>query len=529
MDGPDDKHSFQEVDRLRQMLESLWPRVRRRHLFPQLPPPRLERSQSRVAMEIREKQIVLNLDFALEMSRKLPGETVLTALLDHAVSHYTCCPWDMATHLRLYSQAKEVLGDADLSRLATDLFMDVVAETHSVKERRSPLPQLHLRSPRNSLDELLCSLYEKIWGFDLDAGRHQDTVRRLATIPYLDRGRWPGSLTRFIRGIKPFLEETQPQSPEKNTGMGSHGFRQYEPEEMEQALRDFAREADSPEKFVEVYEDIQQELESSTRQGREGMGYGKGEPVDANRLYYMKLAENYALPLRKIPLRSSGHLHPHSHRPWEIGQPVQDVDPWSSFGKYLPGVTQLWQRRSGEVYGKEEKTPDCLVLIDSSGSMVDPRTHLSYAVLGGGCAADAYLRHGAQVAVYNFSDAPAGGREFLPFSRSRCLIYRVICRYFGGGTALNLEEITTVSRESMADIFLITDMQITNLDQAIARLSRLENRVTAVHVGKKNSALRFVKAAARSENISVFGVEKTSDIPRIVLGSVRSYLAPKQL
>jgi uncharacterized protein with von Willebrand factor type A (vWA) domain len=100
-----------------------------------------------------------------------------------------------------------------------------------------------------------------------------------------------------------------------------------------------------------------------------------------------------------------------------------------------------------------------------------------------------------------------------------------LCRYFGGGTALDLEEVTSVAQESEADIFLITDMQITNLDQTVSRLARLKNRVTAVHVGKKSGALRFIKASVKNQNISVFGVNDTNDIPRIVLGSVRSYLA----
>jgi uncharacterized protein with von Willebrand factor type A (vWA) domain len=185
----------------------------------------------------------------------------------------------------------------------------------------------------------------------------------------------------------------------------------------------------------------------------------------------------------------------------------------------------VWERREGLIYGKKDKTPDCLIIIDSSGSMVDPRTKVSYAVLGSGCAADAYLRHGASVSVYNFSDAPAGGREYLPFTRTRSLIYKVLCQYFGGGTALNLSEISEIAQEGEADIFLITDMQITNLDQTISRFSRLRNRVTAVHVGKKSGALRFIKASVDNRNISVFGVNDTNDIPRIVLGSVHNYLA----
>jgi hypothetical protein len=521
--APPDPDGVETV--LRRTLDRLWPMVRRRHLFPELPSPRLESCASRAAMEIREKQITLNLDYAAEMSRVLPAETVLIALLDHAVSHYTCCPWDLTTHLRLYARAKEIMGNADLARRATDLFMDVVADTHAVKERQSPLPLLYRHAPRDVADDLLCSLFENIWGVDLGAKEHREEVKRLSSIPYLDKRRWIPSLTRFIRAIRPFLEEAQPEMAQDERRMGGHGFRQYRPEEIEKALREFAKGVDSPQKFVEIFEDIQNDLRASGECDLEGMGYGKGCPVDANWLYYMKLAENYALPIKKIPMRDSGNLHPHSHRPWEIGQPVREVDPWSSFGKYLPGITQIWERRQGEIFGKKEKTPDCLIVIDSSGSMVDPRARLSHAVLGAGCAADAYLRNDAHVAVYNFSDAPAGGREYLPFTRSRPLAYRVLCRYFGGGTALDLREITSLVRDIEADIFLITDMQITNLDQTIARLSALSNRVTAVHVGKKPGALRFIKAAKRTANISVFGVEQPADIPRIVLGSVRSYLA----
>ncbi|MGI9571491.1 MAG: hypothetical protein ACR2PH_17520, partial [Desulfobulbia bacterium] len=336
---------------------------------------------------------------------------------------YTCCPWDLSTHLRFYARAKEILDDGNLARKATDLFMDIVADTHAVKERESCLPQLYRSTGRTQLEEVIFSLYEKIWGVDLGGRADQDTVSRLATIPYLDRRRWMASLTRFIRGIRPLLEDADFNLPDEHTRMGEHGFQQYAPEEIDQALREFAVEAESPEQFANVLEDLQNELEVPNQDADESMGYGAGNPVDANRLYYMKLAENYALPLRKVPMKGSGYLHPHSHRPWEVCQPFQDLDPWSSFGKFLPGITQVWERREGQIYGKQEKTPNCLVIIDSSGSMVDPRTQLSYAVLGGGCAADGYLRHDAKVAVYNFSDAPAGGSEYLPFTTSRSLIY----------------------------------------------------------------------------------------------------------
>ena len=82
-----------------------------------------------------------------------------------------------------------------------------------------------------------------------------------------------------------------------------------------------------------------------------------------------------------------------------------------------------------------EGTPDCLIAIDSSGSMINPRKSLSYAVLGAACATNAYLQNDSKVAVYNFSDAPMGGKDILNYTDRREDIYRVLCKYFGGGTA----------------------------------------------------------------------------------------------
>ena len=48
--------------------------------------------------------------------------------------------------------------------------------------------------------------------------------------------------------------------------------------------------------------------------------------------------------------------------------------------------------------------------------MINPRKNMSYAVLGAACAADAYLRNQSKVAVYNFSDAPMGGKEVLGYT-----------------------------------------------------------------------------------------------------------------
>jgi hypothetical protein len=159
--------------------------------------------------------------------------------------------------------------------------------------------------------------------------------------------------------------------------------------------------------------------------------------------------------------------------------------------------------------------------------MINPRKNLSYAVLGAACATNAYLRNDAKVAVYNFSDAPMGGKDILDFADKREEIYRVLCKYFGGGTALDLEDLVPLIRgRKNLDLFIITDMKITNLEALIAFFGQIQNRITAVHIGENPYAARFQRAVEKRKNINIFSVKRKEDIPHIVLGKISEYFNP---
>ena len=65
-------------------------------------------------------------------------------------------------------------------------------------------------------------------------------------------------------------------------------------------------------------------------------------------------------------------------------------------------------------------------------------------------------------------------------------------------------------------------MQITNLDALMQFLIQKENRVTAVHVAQNRDAQRFRQRAAAADHICVYAVERTEDIPDIVLSEVKT-------
>jgi hypothetical protein len=541
-----------EEKRYQSIIEEIWPKLKKKHLYPEIPMPKVRgtpdpeqgegQEDEGVGLEMKQKQMTINGAFVSKMKGKMPEKRVIEALLDHGITHYTFCPWDFHTHLRLYAEAKKMVGDKELAKQVSNYFIDVIADTHCVKKRFTEIPELHRNLNKGTIEEVIAFLYQKIWGIDLGipASRmgvkgQADIVRRLARIPYLDRLRWVESIQKFARSLKPLLVEEQKQQGAKggkgeHNPQGEHDLNHYSYEEIDQGLRDYARQTMALSEFKDVVEDFSDEIKGAGYGMEAGMGRGQGNPIDAEVLFYMKLAENYSIPLKRVPLEEKGSLHPHSHSPWEIGSPFQDVDIWTSFGKIMPGITQIWTKREGKGRGKMEGTPDCLIAIDSSGSMINPRKSLSYAVLGAACATNAYLQNDSKVAVYNFSDAPMGGKDILNYTDRREDIYRVLCKYFGGGTALDLEDLLPlIQGKKNLDLFIITDMKITNLEALIGFFGQIQNRVTAVHIGDNPYAARFEKAVEKRKNISIYTVKRKEDIPHIVLGRIRDYFNPTQI
>jgi hypothetical protein len=514
---------------IEKIIQKVWPKVRRKHLFPQISSPKVIEGGEDVALEIKSKQLLISNSFFEKLKQTMKSEEIVEAILDHGVTHYMYCPWDFHTHLTLYNEAKKVVKKKEMAQRATTHFMDVVADTYCVKEKDTKIPTLYKNIPKTGMHEVLFSLYEKIWGVDLGSKSHDERVNRLSRIPYLDRKRWAESIKKFTKVIEDILEEdleNEQDTPQRAPNpLGEHSLDNYSLEEIDRGLREFASAVEDLQEFKETVEDFKGELDEKGYASG-GMGRGRGTPIDANLLYYMKLAENYTLPIRKLPIKKTGDLHPHSHKPWELGKPFADIDIWTSFGKIMPGITQIWTKREGETYGELEGTPDGLIIIDSSGSMINPRERLSYAVLGAACACNAYLKNESRVAVYNFSDALRGNKIVLDFNHEKEQIYQAICRYFGGGTALDLNDVQyLLTRVNNTDIFIITDMQITNLEKLIEFFNRIDNRVTAVHLGQNVHTTRFREGTDKKKNISLFTIKNKEDIPKIVLGKVKEYLS----
>ena len=159
------------------IIEEIWPKLKKKHLYPEIPMPKVrgtpdpEQGEAEedegVGLEMKQKQMTINGAFVSQMKDKMAEKRVIEALLDHGITHYTFCPWDFHTHLRLYSEAKKVVGDKELAKQVSNYFIDVIADTHCVKKRFTEIPELHRNLKKGTIEEVIASLYQKIWGIDL--------------------------------------------------------------------------------------------------------------------------------------------------------------------------------------------------------------------------------------------------------------------------------------------------------------------------------------------------------------------------
>jgi hypothetical protein len=72
-----------------EVIADVWPRVRQKHLWPELAIPVIDEIDTPAAMRMHDKQITLSIESCRSLAEHLPAETVVEALLDHGVSHYT--------------------------------------------------------------------------------------------------------------------------------------------------------------------------------------------------------------------------------------------------------------------------------------------------------------------------------------------------------------------------------------------------------------------------------------------------------
>ena len=122
---------------------------------------------------------------------------------------------------------------------------------------------------------------------------------------------------------------------------------------------------------------------------------------------------------------------------YELGDPHHRIDVFGSHGIICPGITKIREIEPTIIPSTDQRIPDLLLGLDTSGSMDSAATMRAMGVLIAHICGISYHANGANVGGWNFSERLA----FLAPSRDLDAYQTLMCSYWGGGTTLNLQRL----------------------------------------------------------------------------------------
>ncbi|MBK6638581.1 MAG: VWA domain-containing protein [Rhodocyclaceae bacterium] len=187
--------------------------------------------------------------------------------------------------------------------------------------------------------------------------------------------------------------------------------------------------------------------------------------------YYRERALPYLVPFPTRVVADSPEPQLEGLEPWDIGDPLDEVDWLQSVmqsPRSIPGLTtvrRLYGHEPGVV--KERRPVNLDLYVDSSGSMPNPQHQTSFLSLAGAIIALSALRSGSAVQVTLWS----GKNEFMHtsgFIRNDTEILRVLTGFYGGATCFPIHRLRETYEKRTKEqrpthILMISDDGITTM------------------------------------------------------------------
>jgi len=503
---------------LEEKMKEKWKEVKKMFYYPNLADPVFSEESPTAGINTINKQISINEKFVEKCHEKgVSYDDTLKGLLAHEAAHHMVCPFDLKRLLKINAAASDI--DEEQARLTTAFYTDLAVNLELTLNRdMEEISKLIAIKPnKTDLSRLEKAYFQEMTGHDMGIEVDEKLkayLQRMKAIDFFDKTNEKNNVKRMARLIKEVIENDPNFEQNKQEAEGYQTLKpeSYTKNEIEKALRELAQES-------------KEDFEKAVKSFGLLPTHDEGNPKQATNLfYYQKLAENCAIKLKKKQLKTNGSQYPYSHKPFEIDDSPQNIDVFNSFGKpFIPGLGKSWIKKDGEAYGHQEDVPNAIVIIDSSGSMADPESQLSYAVLGGICAANTYLENKQEVAVVNFSKEAVVSQ----FSRNKNQVHRDILMHQGGGTVYNNEfekklEKLIESSEKDPDVILITDLEIDGRERMFEFLhnNKNRNRVTILYTGGLDKQLREMQEKFNDDNFSLYAINSPESIPKIIIGEV---------
>jgi len=486
-----------------------WELVRRFLDFPRLNPPIIlteEEAISRgLADEIAAISIATNEIFVNGKNlEERVGKEHLPRILAHEALHYKEFPFNLRNYIRLIGYADLVTRNLRHAEIIENLYADLYVNTRAYRKGDHGMVKLYRRLSANNdseLWQLYMATYENMIGCQgMIIPQPKEEIRikskKLSDIVNSSIGRasrWPSSIKEFAKVVQEYLKKEEQQiKQEKKQGKGGGSYSTNQTaSSISKGLIDRHKAKDfipyDPKKTPKdiIKKEIKKQVKGLAEElgpkefKRVVAGTGLGSYFQANVWLYEELASAYTLFFPQVPNRKSGDIK-ESPKRWTLGDPLSKLDYWYSYQVcpiIVPNVTTYqWEYKCGESYGNGEDKPDLLIVLDSSFSMPNPRTDLSFPVLTAMIAAHSALAYGSNVAVINFST----GYESCDFTNQTKEIDEKLVKYLGGGTDIPGDEMVRITSNRVYPIhtMIISDTDIHNLNNEIDNLERtLENSI----------------------------------------------------
>ncbi|TCS35630.1 hypothetical protein EDC30_11099 [Paucimonas lemoignei] len=439
----------------------------------------------------------------LETVRTLGLADYAVEILAHEIGHHVLAPGSATDQFRLLARIRRALPTLEqhaplVANLYTDLFINDRLQRQA-DLRMADIYRLLAKSAAGTTATrqagvwtLYLRIYENLWKLDKGSLGSQGCDERLDADGWLGArlirvyaGEWMNGAGKFASLLLPYLvndiEARDAMQYLHDTRDAADGCNPYGAQEIEQDEIDGAVHPVHDRRISGLDEPETEPIGSpaapSKGQMREPFEYGEilkaaGIKLSDHEIamrYYRERALPHLVPFPTKLLPASPEPQLEGLEPWEIGDPLDEID-WlqtvMQCPRPIPGLTTV--RR---MYGQEpgvigHHTPvDLDMYVDSSGSMPNPQVQTSYLALAGAIIALSALRAGATVQVTLWS----GKNQFIHtpgFVRDEDEILRVLTGFYGGATCFPIHRMRDTFREPRkrpTHILMISDDGITTM------------------------------------------------------------------
>jgi hypothetical protein len=401
-------------------------------------------------------------------------------VLAHEIGHHVLCPGDLADHGRLLVRVRHGLpGLEQHAPMIANLYADMLINDRLQRSRGLRMDLVYARLAEAGADSRLWTLYlrmyELLWALtsgtlapapvdpevDGDAQLGAKLVRVYA-------GDWLAGAGGFAALCRRHLEaDVADATAQALTCAGVVGAGAQIPGLTARDDGPAVHPALDPR--VNEYADPPPSARTPG-QYREPFEYGQllrqlGLDLSSQEVaarYYRERALPHLVPFPVRRKEKSAEPLPEGLGAWDVGEPLAAVDWLASTLRspvVVPGVTTV-QRLTGVVEGDERdvRPVDLDIYVDSSGSMPDPASTVSYLTLAGTILALSALRVGARVQATLWS----GVEQFTctdGFVRDERAVLGILTGHYGGATAFPLHVLrdTYADRDRPTHVVVISD------------------------------------------------------------------------